>query len=566
MTLLVARLAIVILLALGSTPAGVGVAAVRDLTTPIATDARHPVTDGVWVAWVTQQNPGNITQPTTILARSVHGGETKIVAASNTPKNWLAIDDGILVWIELYPTRECPLCNSALRAANLVTGETWTVSDRTFWRHASAPDISDGIAIWFDAAYDDATGEVRPAILGRNVRSMEPEFEIALTTEDSCYYRYPPRISATSVIWMECYQQDQPNPIASPGYRIWSMQFGDEGPTLLVDSAGSPGGFDIAGKLAIYADYYGGGMVVHDLTTSHLTFLDSAGEHPVIDGTTACWEHAVDQGEDEIERIDLRCADTRYGAIWTAIEDQGRNTQPQLANGWLAWERGDVQHHAHTDVHLAAVSAIVPAAPVTDPGDGTWFSESGHTLGWGFRAFWDANGGLPVFGFPLTQEFSERNPDTTTMRTVQYLERQRYEWHPENAGTPYAVLLGRLGAEDAARRGLTATNAFTSLPAAPDGSDCGWFAETGHSVCGRFFQYWSSHGLEFGDDGMTFRESLALFGFPLSEAFTDPESGLTTQYFERAVFEWHPANPTEYQVLLRRLGAELMVARGWRAE
>jgi hypothetical protein len=36
-----------------------------------------------------------------------------------------------------------------------------------------------------------------------------------------------------------------------------------------------------------------------------------------------------------------------------------------------------------------------------------------------------------------------------------------------------------------------------------------------------------------------------------------------TQYFERAVFEWHPANPDSQRVLLRRLGAEVLAERGW---
>ena len=35
------------------------------------------------------------------------------------------------------------------------------------------------------------------------------------------------------------------------------------------------------------------------------------------------------------------------------------------------------------------------------------------------------------------------------MYTVQYFERARFEWHPENRGTPSEVLLGRLGAQAA---------------------------------------------------------------------------------------------------------------------
>ncbi len=41
----------------------------------------------------------------------------------------------------------------------------------------------------------------------------------------------------------------------------------------------------------------------------------------------------------------------------------------------------------------------------------------------------------------------ERNKDDGKTYLVQYFERQRFEYHPENKGTRYEVLLGRLGAE-----------------------------------------------------------------------------------------------------------------------
>lgn len=68
--------------------------------------------------------------------------------------------------------------------------------------------------------------------------------------------------------------------------------------------------------------------------------------------------------------------------------------------------------------------------------------------------------------------------------------------------------------------------------------------------------YWETHGLEMGDPGVSFRESLALFGYPISEEVVDARTGRVTQYFERAVFEYHPENPEPYTVPLRRLGAE----------
>jgi hypothetical protein len=206
-----------------------------------------------------------------------------------------------------------------------------------------------------------------------------------------------------------------------------------------------------------------------------------------------------------------------------------------------------------------------PAARRPDPGftspDWYYFPETGHFLGGGFKAFWEQHGGLPVFGFPLTEEFAEPNPDTGQAFTVQYLERQRFEYHPEHAGTPYETLLGRLGVDAAARRGLLGRPAFQ--PVAPGDANCDFFEETGHRLCGGFRGYWQSHGLELGDDGTSWRESVALFGFPISEEFVEPESGLTVQYFERARFEFHPANPEADRVLLTRLGAELVAQRGW---
>jgi hypothetical protein len=47
----------------------------------------------------------------------------------------------------------------------------------------------------------------------------------------------------------------------------------------------------------------------------------------------------------------------------------------------------------------------------------------------------------------LTEEFIEISPTNGQPYTVQYFERNRFEYHPENAGTDYEVLLGLLGAE-----------------------------------------------------------------------------------------------------------------------
>ncbi len=207
-----------------------------------------------------------------------------------------------------------------------------------------------------------------------------------------------------------------------------------------------------------------------------------------------------------------------------------------------------------------------PVPPFPDQPDHRYFAETGHALSFGFKTFWEHNGGLPVFGYPLSEEFDERNVDLQRAFATQYLERERFEYHPEQQGTPYTVLLGRLGDELLAASGRDwrledgTGNPFGSGP-------CRGFDVGGEqrSVCGPFLQYWQTHGLELGRAGVAFEESLALFGLPLTapKLEVNPDGDrVLTQWFERARFEYHPTKPEPFKVLLGRLGAEALRLRG----
>ncbi len=99
-----------------------------------------------------------------------------------------------------------------------------------------------------------------------------------------------------------------------------------------------------------------------------------------------------------------------------------------------------------------------PFKAISNPGGGVqWFSQTGHTLGdnseggQAIAAFWTRLGGLSQFGYPLSQPFMEVSKDNGKTYLVQYFERQRFEYHPENKSTRFEVLLGRLGAEQVNR-------------------------------------------------------------------------------------------------------------------
>jgi hypothetical protein len=184
------------------------------------------------------------------------------------------------------------------------------------------------------------------------------------------------------------------------------------------------------------------------------------------------------------------------------------------------------------------------------------FPETRQCLRDRFQGYWQASGGLPVFGFPITAATDEVSRDTGKTYLTQWLERNRFELHPENAA-PYDVLLGRLGDDRLRQQGVD----WRTLPKAA-ATDAHYFAPTGQAVAhAPFWQYWSTHGLELGDPGVSARESLALFGLPISPPRTETNSSgdtVLTQWFERARFEDHGAKG----VLLGLLGNEVRTGMG----
>lgn len=105
-----------------------------------------------------------------------------------------------------------------------------------------------------------------------------------------------------------------------------------------------------------------------------------------------------------------------------------------------------------TSAATATAAASPPAAftptPVPPPTqrvealpDALYFFETGHNVRGPFLTFFNANGGLAIFGFPRTEQYTENG------RTIQYFQRARMEYFPENAGTPAEVQLGLIGDE-----------------------------------------------------------------------------------------------------------------------
>ncbi|MEO8287513.1 MAG: hypothetical protein ABI670_13890 [Chloroflexota bacterium] len=165
-----------------------------------------------------------------------------------------------------------------------------------------------------------------------------------------------------------------------------------------------------------------------------------------------------------------------------------------------------------------------------------YFEETGFFVVQPFLQYWRDNGGLGIFGYPISYRLQETDKVTGEVYTVQYFERARFELHPSQGNN---VILGRLGA---------LTHAPEEAAAPIEGAQ--FFPETGHNLAGPFLEYWNSNG------------GLALFGYPISEERTEknPVDGkeYTVQYFERNRFELHPEQAgTPFEVQIGLLGRQV---------
>ena len=204
-------------------------------------------------------------------------------------------------------------------------------------------------------------------------------------------------------------------------------------------------------------------------------------------------------------------------------------------------------------VFLGILSFVILSPAPSSHAAQRCFTETNQCMDGRIAEFWEQNGGLAVFGFPIGP-LEQTTVDRKTF-TVQRFERNRLELHPENA-RPYDVLLGRLGADRLGQQGRD----WFGFAKSGDTGGCRVFAETGHAVCGPILKAWRANGLQIdGKKAVSEAESLALFGMPLSGLMTETLSDgkqYQVQWFERARFELHPENDAPYDVLLGLLGNE----------
>ncbi len=230
--------------------------------------------------------------------------------------------------------------------------------------------------------------------------------------------------------------------------------------------------------------------------------------------------------------------------VMYAVARSQQAFDPAVSQHYIAWiSRSDTVHGRVQVVSLVPRLPTDPQDPPAVPSaDNVYFPQTHHFMSAGFKTFWQGHGGAEILGYPLTEEFSEKDPSTGEQITVQYFQRAKLEYRASApAGEHITVAL--LGAT------LTVDRRFPTVDAVPDNDNRLYFAETGHTISLGFKDFWEANG------------GLAAFGFPISEEFT--ENGRTVQYFQRARFEYNPnSDNPDSKVTLGLLGQEALERLG----
>ncbi len=191
---------------------------------------------------------------------------------------------------------------------------------------------------------------------------------------------------------------------------------------------------------------------------------------------------------------------------------------------------------------------LCPIGEASVAADSQLFPETGKTASGAFLDYWRANGGLDLFGLPISDAQNEVSPSDGQTYLTQWFERFRLELHGDQ---PQLGNLGRELRATAVTVDPDFQRADVVYNAAQPKEAQRYFDETGHNLRFQFLDYWNANG------------GIARFGLPISEEHQEaaPETGniYTMQWFERARFEYHPESG---QVLLGLLGKQIKASHG----
>lgn len=182
-------------------------------------------------------------------------------------------------------------------------------------------------------------------------------------------------------------------------------------------------------------------------------------------------------------------------------------------------------------------SLLAPSNTVAQD-EARYFPETGHWVTGDFLRFYESVADpLQVYGFPITDAFQTESVPQNPGMLVQYFEKVRFEYHPENP-TGLKVTISTLGEYLYEREGPGVP--ITTKPLL--GRCLNFPADGLPPVCYDFLSFFEAYG------------GISQFGYPISGR--EYHDGRMVQYFQRARLEWHPEMPSGSKIQLSDLGSQ----------
>ena len=267
-----------------------------------------------------------------------------------------------------------------------------------------------------------------------------------------------------------------------------------------------------------------------------LAIDDQGGVFRSTDGGTS-WRRASTLAGTPVQSLSF---DPAHPGTVIAASEAGSPSFFLSTDGGLSWQPSAANQVSSVVSVTGASGPTLPSDPLPAPlatrPDRRYIAQTAHSIGGDFLTFYRRYDGLRLFGLPLSEAFVEAG------RHVQYFERVRL------AAGRGGIAVDPLGSE------LTAASRPTPLLPVPSTPTLRYFAQTGHTLGGRFLAFWSAHQ---GD---------LLLGPPITEPMVDRGNGggFAVQYFRRARLEYHPdLAGTGYEVEAGQLGRIILQQRGW---
>lgn len=164
-----------------------------------------------------------------------------------------------------------------------------------------------------------------------------------------------------------------------------------------------------------------------------------------------------------------------------------------------------------------------------------YFPETGHYLTGDFHDFYFANPDARLlYGLPITEAY----PDFQTGELIQYFQKVRFEFHPENPPGE-KVILSPLG-QKTYEKGMTIGGLSSSTP------NCTQEKNWSYPVCFSFYNFYEQYGGE------------RQFGKPVSGL--EYLQGRLVQNFEYAKLVWTPENPDQARITIAELGLNYFIS------